>query len=29
VLIGDWRPMVEAVRVISIGLGGDSEVRFK
>ena len=28
VLIGDWRPMVEAVRVISIGLGGDSEVRF-
>jgi N-methylhydantoinase A/oxoprolinase/acetone carboxylase beta subunit len=28
VLIGNWRPMVEAVRVISIGLGGDSEVRF-
>lgn len=28
VLIGEWRPMVEAVRVISIGLGGDSEVRF-
>jgi N-methylhydantoinase A/oxoprolinase/acetone carboxylase beta subunit len=28
VLIGDWKPMVEAVRVISIGLGGDSEVRF-
>jgi N-methylhydantoinase A/oxoprolinase/acetone carboxylase beta subunit len=28
VLIGDWRPMVEAIRVISIGLGGDSEVRF-
>jgi len=28
VRIGDWRPMVEAVRVISIGLGGDSEVRF-
>jgi N-methylhydantoinase A/oxoprolinase/acetone carboxylase beta subunit len=28
VLIGDWRPMVEAVRVIAIGLGGDSEVRF-
>ncbi|MFT5219627.1 MAG: N-methylhydantoinase A/oxoprolinase/acetone carboxylase beta subunit [Planctomycetota bacterium] len=26
--IGDWRPMVEAVRVNSIGLGGDSEVRF-
>lgn len=28
VLIGNWQPMVEAVRVISIGLGGDSEVRF-
>ncbi len=28
VRIGHWRPMVEAVRVISIGLGGDSEVRF-
>jgi len=28
VVIGDWKPMVEAVRVISIGLGGDSEVRF-
>ena len=28
VRIGDWKPMVEAVRVISIGLGGDSEVRF-
>jgi N-methylhydantoinase A/oxoprolinase/acetone carboxylase beta subunit len=28
VLIGNWRPMVEAVRVISIGLGGDSDVRF-
>lgn len=27
--IGDWQPMVEAVRVFSIGLGGDSEVRFK
>jgi N-methylhydantoinase A/oxoprolinase/acetone carboxylase beta subunit len=26
--IGDWQPMVEAVRVHSIGLGGDSEVRF-
>ena len=26
--IGDWQPMVEAVRVNSIGLGGDSEVRF-
>lgn len=28
VRIGAWRPMVEAVRVISLGLGGDSEVRF-
>ena len=28
VLIGNWKPMVEAIRVISIGLGGDSEVRF-
>ncbi|MGD8841501.1 MAG: hydantoinase/oxoprolinase family protein [Gammaproteobacteria bacterium] len=27
-LIGDWQPMVEAVRVNSIGLGGDSEIRF-
>ncbi len=26
--IGDWQPMVEAVRVNSIGLGGDSEVGF-
>ncbi|MCH7881200.1 MAG: hydantoinase/oxoprolinase family protein [Proteobacteria bacterium] len=26
--IGDWRPMIEAVRVNSVGLGGDSEVRF-
>ncbi len=26
--IGDWRPMIEAVRVSSIGLGGDSEIRF-
>ncbi len=26
--IGDWHPMVEAVRVNSIGLGGDSELRF-
>jgi len=26
--IGDWQPMVEAVRVSSVGLGGDSEVRF-
>jgi N-methylhydantoinase A/oxoprolinase/acetone carboxylase beta subunit len=28
VRIGDWRPMVEAVRVFSLGLGGDSEVGF-
>jgi N-methylhydantoinase A/oxoprolinase/acetone carboxylase beta subunit len=27
-LIGNWRPMVEAVKVYSIGLGGDSEVHF-
>ncbi len=27
-MIGDWRPMVEAIQVYSIGLGGDSEVRF-
>lgn len=27
--IGDWQPMVEAIRVFSIGLGGDSEIRFK
>ncbi|MGI9310698.1 MAG: hydantoinase/oxoprolinase family protein [bacterium] len=27
--IGDWQPMVEAIRVFSVGLGGDSEVRFK
>ena len=26
--IGDWKPMVEAVRVSSIGLGGDSEIHF-
>ncbi len=26
--IGAWKPMIEAVRVNSIGLGGDSEVRF-
>jgi N-methylhydantoinase A/oxoprolinase/acetone carboxylase beta subunit len=26
--IGDWQPMIEAVRVNSIGLGGDSEVHF-
>ena len=28
-VIGTWRPMVEAVRVFSLGLGGDSEVRFQ
>lgn len=28
-LIGDWRPMVETIRVLSVGLGGDSEARFK
>lgn len=28
-VIGEWRPMVEAVRVFSIGLGGDSEARFQ
>lgn len=27
-MIGQWRPMVEAVKVVAIGLGGDSEVRF-
>ncbi len=28
-VIAGWRPMIEAVKVYSIGLGGDSEVRFK
>ncbi len=28
-MIGGWRPMVEAVRVYAIGLGGDSELRFE
>ncbi|MEY3125271.1 MAG: hypothetical protein RLZZ573_1791 [Pseudomonadota bacterium] len=28
-MIGKWRPMVEAVKVYAIGLGGDSEVRFQ
>ncbi|MFT7533637.1 MAG: N-methylhydantoinase A/oxoprolinase/acetone carboxylase beta subunit, partial [Gammaproteobacteria bacterium] len=27
-LIGDWHPMVETLSVYSIGLGGDSEVRY-
>ncbi len=26
--VGDWQPMVETVKVYSIGLGGDSEVHF-
>ncbi len=26
-LVGNWRPMVEAVKVYAVGLGGDSEVR--
>ena len=26
--IGHWRPMVDSIRVLSIGLGGDSEVGF-
>ncbi len=26
--IGHWQPMINAVRVVSVGLGGDSEVRF-
>ncbi len=26
-MVGQWRPMVEAVKVYAIGLGGDSEVR--
>lgn len=28
-IIGEWRPMVEAIRVFSMGLGGDSEARFQ
>jgi|TARA_B100000959_G_scaffold102110_2_gene107736 N-methylhydantoinase A/oxoprolinase/acetone carboxylase beta subunit len=28
-VIGEWRPMIEAVRVFSVGLGGDSEARFQ
>lgn len=28
-LIGQWRPMIEAVKVFAVGLGGDSEVRFQ
>ncbi|CAJ2377669.1 MAG: Hydantoinase/oxoprolinase family protein [Arenicellales bacterium IbO2] len=27
--IGEWQPMIEAIRVFSAGLGGDSEVRFR
>ena len=26
--VGDWQPMVDTVRVRSVGLGGDSEARF-
>ncbi|HSH48635.1 MAG TPA: hydantoinase/oxoprolinase family protein [Halomonas sp.] len=26
--VGDWRPMVEAIKLYSVGLGGDSEVIF-
>ena len=26
--VGNWKPLVEAVKVCSVGLGGDSEVRF-
>lgn len=26
-MIGNWRPMIEAVKVYAIGLGGDSEIR--
>lgn len=26
--VGDWQPMVEAVKVYSVGLGGDSEVHY-
>ena len=26
-MVGNWRPMIEAVKVYAIGLGGDSEVR--
>ncbi|MGY4879440.1 hydantoinase/oxoprolinase N-terminal domain-containing protein [Vreelandella aquamarina] len=26
--VGDWRPMVEAIKLYAIGLGGDSEVAF-
>ncbi len=27
-MVGQWRPMVEAIKIYAIGLGGDSEVRF-
>lgn len=27
-MVGQWRPMIEAVKIYAIGLGGDSEVRF-
>ncbi|TSA14423.1 MAG: hydantoinase/oxoprolinase family protein [Comamonadaceae bacterium] len=28
-MIGHWRPMIEAIKVYAIGLGGDSEVHFQ
>ena len=28
-MVGNWRPMVEAVKVYAVGLGGDSEVRLQ
>ena len=28
-MVGNWRPMIEAVKVYAIGLGGDSEVRLQ
>ncbi|MBO66776.1 MAG: hypothetical protein CL398_00560 [Acidiferrobacteraceae bacterium] len=27
--IGDWQPMVETIQISSLGLGGDSEVRYQ
>ncbi|NQZ30360.1 MAG: hydantoinase/oxoprolinase family protein [Oceanospirillaceae bacterium] len=27
--VGDWQPMVEAIKVFCVGLGGDSEVQIK
>ena len=28
-VIGNWRPMIETIKLVSIGLGGDSEARYK